>query len=77
MSHWSTDILADQGNDQASEMTRQEKIDYLSEPNMLRCLGILLNGRLVYTKDLPEDELDRATVESLYEEALERPGPHG
>ena len=77
MSHWNTDILADQANDQASEMTRQEKIDYLTEPNMLRCLGILLNGRLVYTKALPDAELDRATVESLYEEALERPGPHG
>ncbi len=77
MSHFSTDIAADQANDQASEMTRQEKIDYLTEPNKLRCLGILLDGRLVYTKDLPDDVIDEQTVECLYEEALERPGPHG
>jgi len=77
MSHFSTDILADNANDRAAEMTRQEKIDYLTEDGAGRCLGLLLNNRLVYTKDLPEDELDFQTVESLYEEALEVPGPHG
>ncbi len=74
MSHFSTDIIGDQAIDSVAAMTDVQVAQALNPENLIivsRYTGAENDGRG------PMDYARQVLTEQLFDEMLERPGPHG
>ncbi len=74
MSHFSTDIIGDQAIDTVAAMTDMQVARALSPENLTIVAGY--TGRENEGRG-PMDYARQVLTEQLFDELLERPGPHG